>query len=262
MSERYGLETTFNTVAEKYDRMRPGYVSELYGDVFRYAKIGLESRALEIGIGTGQATKPVLDAGCRLTAVELGDELAAFAARKFRGYPNFAVVNEDFLDFEAPENTFDLIYSASAFHWIPEKEGYEKVFRMLRPGGAFARFANHPFKDLRKPGLHDAMQRWYGQYMPGNLPKPSEYGEEEAEERAEIAAKYGFVDIECYLYRRTRTFTAQEYTQLLGTYSDHIALGEAVMNEFFARIREEIGRFGGEITIYDTIDLQLARKPG
>ena len=59
---------------------------------------------------------------------------------------------------------------------------------------------------------------------------------------------------------RTRTFTAQEYTQLLGTYSDHIALGEEVCKRFFAEIEEAINSFGGEITLYDTIDLQLARK--
>ena len=35
----------------------------------------------------------------------------------------------------------DLVYSASAFHWIPEEIGYSKVYEMLKPGGAFARFA-------------------------------------------------------------------------------------------------------------------------
>ena len=47
---------------------------------------------------------------------------------------------------------------------------------------------------------------------------------------------------------------------LLGTYSDHIAIEETIRNEFFSKIEEAINRHGGEITIYDTIDLQLARK--
>jgi len=30
----------------------------------------------------------------------------------------------------------DLVYSASAFHWIPEDIGYSKVYDMLKPEGA------------------------------------------------------------------------------------------------------------------------------
>lgn len=75
-----------------------------------------------------------------------------------------------------------------------------------------------------------------------------------------IASKYRFIDISYRLYHRTRTFTADEYTSLLGTYSDHIAIKETKRMKFFDEIRETINDNGGIITIYDTIDLQLARK--
>jgi len=253
-----GLETTFNTVAEQYDRMRPTYVAELYDDVWVYGGFGADVRAVEVGIGTGQATRPVLDRGASVTAVELGSDLAAFCARKFAGNPRFSVVNLPFQDYEAEDNSVDLVYSASAFHWIPEEIGYSKVFRMLRPGGVFARFANHPYKE--KEALHEAMQVLYAKYMPRSKLSP-EYSVEDAKARAEVGAKYGFEDISYKLYKRTRTFTAQQYTDLLGTYSDHIALGKERFAEFSALIREEINRFGGTFTIYDTIDLELHRKP-
>ena len=187
MSGEHGLETTFNAVAEQYDRMRPGYVRALYRDIFRYGQITAQSSALEIGIGTGQATGPVLEKGCSVVAVELGDRLAAYSSEKFAQYSNFTVYNTDFLDFDAPNNSFDLIYSASAFHWIPEEAGYKRVFDLLAPGGVFARFANHPYRDKEKPALHDAMQRWYGLYMPGSKPADAEYSEDQARVRAEIA---------------------------------------------------------------------------
>ena len=63
------------------------------------------------------------------------------------------------------------------------------------------------------------------------------------------------------LYHRTRTFTADEYITLLGTYSDHIAIEEKTRMKFFSEIKDAINDLGGKITIYDTIDLQLARKP-
>lgn len=255
-----GLETAFNTVAEQYDRMRPTYVDALYDDVWKYGGFGPGIRAVEVGIGTGQATQPVLDRGASVTAVELGPELAAFCARKFSDNPGFRVVNLPFQDFDAPDGSCDLVYSASAFHWIPEELGYRKVFRMLRPGGVFARFANHPFKDKGKEALHEALQALYAKYMPRSVFSP-EYSEDDALDRARIGERYGFVENRYRLYRRTRTFDARQYTDLLGTYSDHIALGAEIQAEFFARICEQIDRFGGTITIYDTIDLQLHRKP-
>ena len=75
-----------------------------------------------------------------------------------------------------------------------------------------------------------------------------------------LAGKYGFTDIQYKLFYRTRTFSAKEYIMLLGTYSDHIAIEEKIRAEFFSKIEDAINRYGGELTIYDTIDLQLARK--
>lgn len=58
-----GLEWTFNTVAEEYDKWSPEYVSELYEDLFAYQPLTSNSEVLEIGIGTGQATTPILKTG-------------------------------------------------------------------------------------------------------------------------------------------------------------------------------------------------------
>ena len=45
-----GLEWTFNTVAEEYDKWSPEYVSELYEDLFDYQPLTLNSEALEVGL--------------------------------------------------------------------------------------------------------------------------------------------------------------------------------------------------------------------
>ena len=255
-----GLGWTFNTQAERYERMRPGYVPELYEEIFLRVKLDESSHAVEVGIGGGQATEPVLKTGCHVTAVEYGDQLAEICRRKFRDYPNFEAVTCKFEDYPAQDESCDLVFSASAFHWIPEEIGYTKVYRMLKPGGVFARFANHPYKDKGRPGMHEALQEVYAVYMPGSLGS-NEYTEAQAAARAQIAAKYGFEDISHYLYHRTRDFTAARYVELLGTYSDHIAIEEKTRGRFFADIEAAINRMGGMITIYDTIDLQLARKP-
>lgn len=260
MPVNHGLKWTFDTVAETYEKLRPGYVPQLYKDIFNYVSINKASKVVEVGIGGGQATLPILETECNLTAVEYGSNFTELCRRKFNGYSNFSAVTAKFEDFKCNENTCDLIYSASSFHWIPEEIGYTKVFKLLKSGGTFARFANHPFKDKGREEIHEALQKIYSVYMPGKL-NNVEYSESDAENRADIARKYGFIDIGYKLYHRTRTFTAKEYTSLLGTYSDHIAIDKCTRIKFFSEIETAINNLGGKITIYDTMDLQLARKP-
>lgn len=255
-----GLEWTFDTVASEYARLRPGYPTELYEKIFAYIPICQGSKALEIGIGGGQATLPVLETGCQVTAVEYGDHFSRLCREKFKDYPGFSVITGKFEDAVLSENTYDLVFSASAFHWVPEEIGYKKVLSILKKGGAFARLANHPFRDKGNPILCDRIQELYAKYMSNTTP-PEEYRPIDAKEIAEIPVKYGFTDIKYELFKRTRTFSSQEYITLLGTYSDHIVLEEHIRAEFFSKIQEAIDSCGGKITIYDTLDLQLARKP-
>lgn len=264
MSALKGLEWTFDTVASTYEKLRPGYVEELYRVLFEYIPINEDSNVVEVGSGGGQATEPILRTGCRLTAVEYGEHFSELLRDKFKAYPDFSVITGKFEDTQFQENHFDLVFSASAFHWVPEKIGYEKVFSMLKNGGVFARFANHPYRDKGNPELSNEIDKIYDEYYykfyNKKNEKVTEYTEEQAKARAMIANKYGFRDIRYELFYRERIFSAKEYIELLGTYSDHIAIEEGVRVKFFSKIEEAINNHGGTITIYDTIDLQLARK--
>jgi len=265
MPANQGKEWTFNTVADRYEKIRPGYPDELYQALFAYAPLDDSCSALEVGIGAGQATLPVLKTGCTLTAVEYGDQLAQLCREKFKEYSGFSAVTGRFEDACLPEHSFDLVYSASAFHWVPEEIGYPKVFRILKPGGVFARFANHPYQAKDNPALFEAIQNAYAEYyypfykkQPGN---PGEYTEEQAAARAAIADKYGFTDTRYMLFHRVRTLSAAEYRMLISTYSDHITIEKNIRERFFDAIEEAINRHGGSVSVFDTLDLQMARKP-
>ena len=264
MAVMKGLEWTFDTVASTYEKFRPGYVAELYRKIFQYIPIDGKSRVLEVGIGGGQATLPILQTGCELTAVEYGEKFSRLCREKFKEYPKFSVITDKFENREYENDAYDLVYSTSAFHWVPEEIGYKKVYAMLKKGGAFARFANHPHPDLKNPAMTEEIQQLYGKYYypfhNKKQEKPKVYREEDAIRRSKIAEKYGFGDIESVIYQRIRTFSANEYITLLGTYSDHIAIDEPTRLKFFEEIEKTIERHGGEIHIYDIIDLQLARK--
>ncbi len=264
MTSLKGLEWTFNTNSLGYEKFRPGYPDALYEDIFSYIDINKSSEVIEIGIGGGQASLPFLKTGCRLTAVEYGENFAKICREKFRDSSNFSVIVGKFEDVVIPKNSYDFIYSASAFHWIRQEVGYKKVHDILKPGGVFARFALHPYPYKANSPLSTAIEEIYAKYYYTYYNKEpqviKEYTSDDAKNTANIAKKYGFCDI-CYkMYRRTRDFTAKEYTMLLDTYSDHIAMEKSIKMEFYSKIEEAIQDYGGKITIYDTIDLELAKK--
>ena len=82
--DRVGLRATFDEVPELYDRARPTYPDALFDDLG--ALVGDRPRhgglrLLEIGPGTGKATVALVARGYEVTAVELGERLAAVARR-------------------------------------------------------------------------------------------------------------------------------------------------------------------------------------
>ncbi len=255
---------TFDAAAAAYEKMRPGYDAALYRAILDYCPLDEASRVVEVGIGAGQATLPFLRTGCCLTAVEPGENLARRCCEKFAEYPAFRVVNAAFEDAALESGAFDLIYAASAFHWVPEEIGYRKAHDLLRPGGAFARFANRPYPCKDQPELMQAVQAAYARYYyPFHRKEPQtprEFGADDARRIARIAEGYGFEDVRCELFFRTRTFTAQEYVALLGTYSDHLVIEEHTRRAFFDEIGDAIERHGGELRVLDVQDLELARK--
>jgi SAM-dependent methyltransferase len=142
-NDRDLLRSTFNQDAERYDRARPGYPAGLFDDLAELTSIGPGSRVLEIGPGTGQATRPLAERGCRVVAVELGADLAALARRNLAGFPSVDVVNAAFEDWPLPAEPFDLVLAATAFHWIDPSVRVNKVADALRPGGFLATVSTH-----------------------------------------------------------------------------------------------------------------------
>ncbi len=258
------LASSFDTVGQNYEKFRPNYVPELYREIFASCSLNSTSQVLEIGIGTGQATLPFLATGCQLIAIEPGINLADVCKEKFSNYPNLHLISGKFEDVSLPKESFDLIYSATAFHWIPEVLGYTKVFSLLKKNGIFSQFSNHPDPYIENPELGSELNRLYDKYFyffwKNKKNKFSGFTEENAKVKAETAKKYGFQDCRYFLFRRIRTFSAKEYVGLLGTYSDHIALKEPIRSEFFSNIEEAINNHGGAIKIRDTFELQLSTK--
>lgn len=254
------LRLMFNEDEINYDRFRPTYPDELFTDIIRYASLDKSSHALEIGIGTGQATEPILQTGCNVTAVELGDRLCSFVKEKFRKYHSFNVINADFMTLPLQPDAYDLVYCATAFHWLPLEQGYGKVKDILKRSGTVALFWNHPFPNKQDDISNVVNRRVYNKYRPSDK-EVVEFCGKDCERRIHELEQSGFKEVNAKLYHRVRTLSSDSYIALLNTYSDHRALDAKIKDAFEAEMKASIDEIGGKINIYDTIDLYLARKP-
>ena len=125
--------TRFETVAELYDRVRPGYPEPLLDRAFATAGLGSGAAVLEVGCGTGQLTGALVERGFRVRALDPGAGMLAVARRRVEGVE---LEHARFEDVELPSAAFDAVISASAFHWVDPAVGWRKAAEILRPGGA------------------------------------------------------------------------------------------------------------------------------
>ena len=251
--------TDFDEDAANYDRIRPRYCPALFEEIVRSARITEQSKVLEIGPGTGQATESLLRMGCSVTAVELGVHLADYLRKKYDASENLTVWQGDFLDFSEGDS-YDLICSATAFHWIPREEGFAKVRRLLKPGGMLALFWNHPIIGGGPESADDrAVQPVYRKFGQGSDARPFDGSSCPAYEQ--VLRDAGFSEVRSRLFTAWRVLTGRQYVQLMRSYSGHGKLSEQTRLELEQEMEAAIRAAGDALHIKDVMDLYLAQKP-
>lgn len=129
----------FDRHAELYDRARPPYPAALWE---RLAELGLlvaGARALDLGAGSGQATRGLVEAGMEVTAVEPG---AALATRLAERLPDVRVIAATAEEADLPAASFALATIATAVHWFDLGVVLPKLHAALAPGGHLAVWRN------------------------------------------------------------------------------------------------------------------------
>lgn len=139
-SKRHRQRTLFDGVARLYAATRPGYPAEIVEFLAATAGVGPGRPVLEVGCGTGQLTGDLARYGCGLTAIDIGPAMIT-AARQHLGDAAVSFLASSFEEFAAADSSFDLIVSATAFHWIDPEVRFSKSARLLRPGGWLALLA-------------------------------------------------------------------------------------------------------------------------
>ena len=246
------LHMTFDEVADLYDQARPTYPLEMIEAVNSVLR-ETEGRILEIGCGTGQATLPFARQGHSITAIEPGRNLAALAANNLAAFPLVDIQRTTFEDWTGAAGQYDLVMSATAFHWVSPEVRYVKSAQALAPDGWLALFWNMEAEDQSLVG--DEIQAVYDKYMPPSQAHPyatHHPGGQKARQDTKITVWQEEIEKSC-LFRNvnvlqfpwTQWYATKQYLQLLETFSDHRTLPPENKSALFDAIAETLVRHGG-----------------
>jgi SAM-dependent methyltransferase len=158
----------FNEVPELYDRVRPGYPDELFADLAAISGMGRQASVLEVGCGTGQATRSLAAFGCPVTAIEPGAGMAALARQRLAAFGNVRVENSAFEGWDDGGRRFDVLVAASSWHWVDPSVGWRRAHEVLRPGGWLALLGNVVVRRPGEPEVYAQTADLHERFSPGD----------------------------------------------------------------------------------------------
>ncbi|MER8185595.1 class I SAM-dependent methyltransferase [Kitasatospora sp. NPDC094015] len=216
---------SFGPVAAQYQAHRPSYPPALFDELERLTGRPLRGAdVLDVGAGTGIATRLLQARGARVTAVEPS---AGMAAELLAAGPGTPLVRAGGEELPFHDSTADLITYAQAFHWTDPARSVPEAIRVLRPGGALALWWNHP--DSSVPWLAASRDRLVAALTPYH-PVPR------AESTADPLAEHGLRPAGAELTWERRT-TVDSLVAEFGSRSHFAVLPAAVREELLAAER-------------------------
>jgi SAM-dependent methyltransferase len=256
--------SAFGVDAEVYDRARPPYRDELY-DLLEDEGLIEGQSILEVGAGTGAATLELARRGAReIVAVEPDPRLAAvLEAKAAEQQAAIEVLSVALEEMEPRGAVFDLVASATAFHWVDEAQGLAFAAEALRPGGAIALWWMVFGDPERDDPFHEATRDRvsFGVSSPSAGVRPGLPHALDTEARISALGAAGFAHIRYERWIQTARFTPRQIRELYSTFSQNQELSpedrEALLDDL-----EDIAtrEFGGSVERPILNALYLARR--
>jgi SAM-dependent methyltransferase len=249
-----GRALSFGSMAAAYERFRPGYPDGLVDVVMTYAGQPIRT-ALEIGAGTGKATRLFARRAVTVTATEPD---AAMLAELVKHVPaSVRKVQAAFEDLR-PGETYGLVYVAAALHWTNPAGRWPRVAALLEPGGVFASFGG-PAR-LADPAVEEAVRAARAPFLASDeVPSPDGTPPEHAMQwpGTELQRSECFADVQQIVIDRRLTMSARDYVGLLSTVSAYLELPASEQEQVYGRILRVLPR---TVELAADITVHLARR--
>ncbi len=245
---------SFGVMAESYERFRPGYPVELFDLVRTYAGQPVRT-ALEIGAGTGKATRLFARQGVTVTATE--PDGAMLSELRKHVPANVTTMQAAFEELR-PGVSYGLVYAAAALHWTSPEGRWSRMAELLEPTGVFASFGG-PFQ-LAEPALAEAVRAARAPFLDSDdVPSPdgTPPGHEMQWPGTELQRSEWFTDVQQRVIERRLTMSAHDFVGHLSTVSAYLELPASEQQQVYGRIRQILPQ---TVEITADITLHLARR--
>lgn len=244
---------SFGPVAAAYEQFRPGYPDRLVDEVLSYAGIPIRT-ALEIGAGTGKATRAFAARDIAITATD--PDAAMLAELRRHVPPTVAIVQAAFEDLPGT-HTYDLVFAAAALHWTEPRHRWARVSALLSQDGIFASFGGQ--LNLEDKGVADAVRAVRSPFLPDDgFPSPDGTAEDGAMQwpGTELSRSAEFTDVRQVIIERRFTSSAADYLGHVSTVSAYLQLPAAARKDLFGLILTVLP---AQVTLNADLTLHLAR---
>lgn len=243
---------SFGSVASAYERFRPGYPDALADEVLAYAGRPVHT-ALEIGAGTGKATRVFAARGVAVTA---SDPDAAMLGELRRQVPGVVTLQAAFEDLPSTSE-YDLVFAAASLHWTEPEQRWSRVASLLVRDGTFASFGGQVH--LADPALERAVGAARSTYLDDDdVPSPDGTPADSPLQwpGTELARSELFTDVRQSTIERRAPLSAHDYVGHLATVSAYLALSAADRDDVLRRIRAVLP---ARVLVTSDVTLHLAR---
>jgi SAM-dependent methyltransferase len=249
---------TFDQVASVYRTARPEYPDALIDDVVSYAELKPNDKILEVGCGTGQATKSFAKRGFPILATDPGPEMLLGARESLAGFTNVEFLKTTFEAWPADRSAFRLIIAAQSWHWISPEVRFSKAAEALSRDGSLAVFGHVP---VGLPAhLLDQFKEIYLRQIGAWGPPPETWYLPNGPFKGWFHESGAFEPVEHKFYPWKWRHTTSSYTDFLRTRSDHRMMEPAKREEVLGEIANVIDVHGGQFDVDYETHLYIARR--
>jgi len=238
---------TFDTVPDVYERARPRYPAAMFEDLF--ALLPDHPHVLEVGAGTGKATRDLVERGAHVDAIEIGPAMAA-KLRAVVPNHNLEVTVGNFEEVPMRKRHYDCVFSATAYHWIAPAAQLDRPAELLKLGGLVAIVDLIQVDSPTDDGFFAAAQQIYERHgRPHTGPPAPRRDDVDGPIRAELEADSRFEQVSVRLYDWDQTYTAAQYRDLMVSVSPILLMEQNARQGLLDEMEAFIGQhFADRVT--------------